>query len=475
MVNSASLSLPTPPVHSEGRKLARTLSYWEIDESRRAEVVARGFLSRHFFAHRAHYIAKCGPDHLKLARWMIGRAAPDACWEVLLYAEPPALDQIPAWLYFDDDLIWHGQHLGQVGHVASANLVFDGTAVYANALVSDLVQRIARRREFKTRVETTFHGWTHVLLNAVAAFGLRRGVRDLYIPTAALAMRHTDRARTVQPALYQRIYDRAVQIRFDATRHGDWWRVGLAENAHRLVPLRRREAPIREEKAICVVHDTERGLGHEDIDPEFARAAAAAAPRHLDAMLAIERALGQRTTYTVVGCFLNEVRERIEADGHGIAFHSYDHRVADPATGPDDFQLPRCRRVDYRLKGYRAPRSVITTELADDSLAYHNFEWLASSASSLGTRVPVLERGLVKIAVLLDDFPLYRRVMTYAEWEERVLRLADDHDVVAFGLHDCYADRWLPHYPALLERLGQRAALTTLDQLAGRLMLNSSA
>ena len=473
MLYCPGIFLVTEP--SGGRELERKLPYWEIPESCRAEAVARGFMSRHFFAHRVHYIPKCGPDHLKLASRMGGRAAPDACWEVLLYAEPPARDQVPAWLYFDDELVWHRQQLGQDGHVASANLVIDGAAVYTNALVSDLVQRIARRREFKTRVETTFHGWTHLLLNAVASFARRQGARDLCVPTAALAMRHTDPARTVQPALYERIYDRAVQARFDAARHGDWWRVDLEANAHRLLALQRREAPVREDKTICVVHDTERGLGHVDVDPAFARAADAAASAHLDAMLAIERARGYRTTYAVVGCFLSDVRERIEAGGHAVAFHSYDHRVADPAGGPEDSQLQRCRRVDYRLKGYRAPRSIITGELADDSLAFHNFEWLASSASSLGTLVPVLERGIVKIAVLLDDFPLHRRAMPYAEWEARVLRLADEHDAVTLGLHDCYADLWLPHYPELLDRLGRRGVLTTLDQLAARVMLASSA
>jgi peptidoglycan/xylan/chitin deacetylase (PgdA/CDA1 family) len=456
--------------------LPRAVTYWAAPESRRAEAVTRGFLSRHFFAHRVHYVPKCGPDHLKLARWMRGPTTADACWEVILYAEPPALDPFPASLFFDDDLIWHQQQLGQVGQVATANLVLDGSAVYANALVSDLVQRIARRREFKTRVETTFHGWCHVLLNAIAGFARRHGARALFVPTAALAMRHTDRSRMIQPPLYERIYDRAVHARFDAAPDGEWWRVDLPANAHRLLALEPREAPVPETpKTICLVHDTERGFGHEDVEPEFARAAAVSAPAHLEAMLEIERAHGQRATYAVVGCFLDEVRPRIEAGGHAVAFHSYDHGAEDPAAGPEGSQLRRCRRIDYRLKGYRAPRSIITPELADDSLAYYNFEWLASSVSSLATRVPVLAGGIVKIPVAFDDFPLHRRAMTYPEWEARVLRLVDEHDVVALGLHDCYADHWLPRYPGLLDQLARSGALTTLDQLAARVMLASSA
>ena len=49
-------------------------------------------------------------------------------------------------------------------------------------------------------------------------------------------------------------------------------------------------------------------------------------------------------------------------------------------------QLPRCREVDYRIKGYRPPRSQITPELSDRNLLFHNFEWLASMMAELARR-----------------------------------------------------------------------------------------
>ena len=45
-------------------------------------------------------------------------------------------------------------------------------------------------------------------------------------------------------------------------------------------------------------------------------------------ILHIEKAANVKTTYNVVGAFLNEVRESIEKDGHCIAFHSYNHRMS---------------------------------------------------------------------------------------------------------------------------------------------------
>src|SRR5438132_14160243 len=60
-------------------------------------------------------------------------------------------------------------------------------------------------------------------------------------------------------------------------------------------------------------------------------------------------------------------------------------------------QLQKCREIDYRVKGYRPPQSRITSELSDTRLAFHNFEWLASSAHSLQTSLPELRNRIVKI------------------------------------------------------------------------------
>jgi len=129
-------------------------------------------------------------------------------------------------------------------------------------------------------------------------------------------------------------------------------------------------------------------------------------------------------------------------------------------------QLRQCRAVDYRLRGYRAPRSELSRGLEDPKLCFHNFVWLASSMESLRTDVPVLENRVVKIPIHFDDYDLHRRTISYDDWERRALATIDRHDFVAFGLHDCYAHLWLSRYRMFLERLKVLGTLKTLDEVA---------
>lgn len=437
--------------------------YREITAERADEALATGYQRRHFFPHRLYYLPKCGPDGFKLAEKMCGTTEPATCWEIILYAAPPLLDDLPVELFFDDDLIWHQQHFGRPGQVASADLVVDGETIHAMAHVSDLVQRIGRRRAHLTQVEKRFRGWHHMLLNGIANFALERGATRLLSPVAALAMQHTDRARTVQPELFDRLYDRDLRTRFPrATISDPWWVVDAAELAARCVRAERGAEPVPQEKTICLFHDVERGLGHRDVEPDFAATADREAPAHLDAMLAIERAAGVRATYDVVGVLLPEVRERIAAGGHCLAFHSYDHAPA----GQDRGQLYACRTVDYRLKGYRVPRSELSDELSDAALCRHNFEWLASASRTFGTTEPTMRNGIVRIPISLDDFALHTGRLRYPEWESWLLDTVRTHPFTAVGLHDCYAAEWLPHYPRLLEKLRALGALRTADDVA---------
>jgi hypothetical protein len=185
-------------------------------------------------------------------------------------------------------------------------------------------------------------------------------------------------------------------------------------------------------------------------------------------MLAVEAAADARVTYDVVGQILPEVREQIEAGGHALAFHSFDH------TDRGD-QLPRCREVDYRLKGYRLPRSQRTPETTDERLALHNFEWLASSAYSYGFDSPRLENRIVRLPVAMDDFSLYTGQFAYEEWETNLLDHVDRAPVTAFGLHDCYAHLWLPRYAELLEKLRSRARFRTLDEVSADVLMSATA
>jgi hypothetical protein len=439
-----------------------------IGAERADEWVARGHKRRHFFAHRLFQLPKCAPDGFRVAQAMCGLEQLDAHWQLLLYADPALVEHFPRELFFDDELIWHQQQLGRPGQVATAAIAIDGDIAHSMVHHADLVQRIGRVREHKTQIEKQLGGWPWMVLNAVLAFASERGLRAVRMPRSPLAMAHTDRARTVQPYLFERVYDRPVAEIPGALQRGEWWEIDLRRAREAIVmPVASRE-PIAEHRTVCVFHDLERGLGHRDEDPELARDAERHADRSLEAMLEAEAAAGARVTYNVVGQIFGEVSERVQAGGHALAFHSYDH-------GPEQHQLQRCRELDYRLKGYRLPKSRLTAETTDERLAYHNFEWLAGSPRSVGADAPALRNRLVRLPVALDDYSLYTGALSYEDWEAGLLERVRREPYTAVGLHDCYAGWWLKAYPRLLERLAAAAELRTLDEVSADAIIHAAA
>ena len=470
-------------------------TYHEISEDRREEFFQKGYHKRNFFPHRLYYLPKCGPDALKLSERMCNEKEVNSQWEVLLHAASPAIDEFPDDLFFDNDLIWHQQQIGNTGHMAFAYLVLKGADLYGLNYVSDLVQRISRRREYKTRVEKVFQGWIHMLLNAILNFALVNRVKTIHSPTADLALQHTDRTRIVQRELFERAYDRAVNKYFRAERKGNWWVIDVQEHKEKIViPLKVNNSS-GPHKMICLCHDVERGVGHTATDPDFAKRADGESLANLAEMLSIEHKCGIKATYNVVGCFFDQCRKSIEADGHCLGFHSYDHRIE---VGPlhtilknktikgligkiknrpfhrRGGQLHQCRKVDYRIKGYRPPQSRLTAELSDDNLCFFNFEWLATSASSLGFKNPVLENRVVKIPIAFDDFAMYKSTTPYEEWERKAIRSIHENQFVAFSLHDCYGHYWLPRYESFLQKIGGLAKMATLNEVSNQVILSNS-
>jgi hypothetical protein len=458
----------------------------QFPEDRRQAFIARGLPARQFFAHRTYYLPKCGPDAVYLAQRMCGRKSLDGHVELLLFADPAEIEQLPPEIFFDDDVIWHRQQFGKTGHVAFAYLFRDGDNLYGLNYVSDLVQRISRRREYATRVEKLFRGWRHMVFNSILNFAIECGARTIYSPVSDLVIAHTDRKRPVKKALFERVYDRTVTERFAATRAHGWWVIDVEANCDRLViPEKREEVPPRS-RTICICHDVERGFGHAGVDRGRMTIAHRIGPQALSEMIRCEQMAGIKATYNVLGCFFNDVRAEIESQGHCLAFHSYDHVIRKywrytrlywtlrrllalwSGGGADGLycnQLYRCRLVDRRVRGFRPPQSRITAEWDDFNLVLRNFEWCATSSPALGN-VPVMQNRLAKIPVRLDDFPLYKSAMPYDEWERQVTAEIQNSDFVAFGLHDCYADLWLPHYRALLDKLSRLGTLKTLDAVA---------
>ncbi len=438
----------------------------EITEERLKDFSHKGYKKRYFFPHRIYHVPKCGPDALKLAGRMCEMFVPDALWEILLFAHGPVLDEFPHELFFDDDLIWHQQQLGKPGHVAYACLGVRGEDLYGLNYISDLVQRQSRVSANRSRIENRFGGWYHILFNGMMNFAIENNVKSFYSPTADFVIAQTDPSRTVQRDLFERVYDRVVDEQWLARRVGNWWVIDVVGNRDRVIVGEKKQERIEIGKTICVCHDIERGLGHVDTDPGFAESANKTSADSLERMLAIEEEIKVKATYNVLGCLLSDAREKIAKHGHCIAFHSYDHNL-------EVEQLARCRKVDYRIKGYRPPQSRLTPELTDAKLCFRNFEWLASSARSLGIRMPRMENGLVKIPILFDDFDLYKGRLTYEEWEQRAIGIIEQYEFVAFSLHDCYAPYWLANYREFLNKISGRGTLKTLNEVANEVILGS--
>ncbi len=469
----------TDQIDNSRGALAHVRCFREAPESRRAEFVGAGFKERHFFPHRVFVVPKGGPDGYKLATRMLGATDPGRMLEFLLYAAPPLDEAFPDALYFDDEVQWHQQQFGLRGQVGCANVWREagGRALRCTLLLSDLVQRISRAPVHRTQIDNRFKGWSRLLLHAILDYARDNGLETVYVPTARLALRYTDPKRNPQAPLYERIYDTPAR-EFGAEADGEWWRLAVDRLGGRMVGLERSVTADRWGKVVCLLHDTERGMGHRTADPEFGLAADREAPGALERMLQVEAEAGVRATYSVVGKLLRELRPAIAAGGHAIAFHSYDHVLPGepgaPGGADGSEQLAACRSVDYRIKGYRPPQSKILAGLNDANLAYQNFEWLASSRHSLGTADPVMANGIVKIPVHLDDYKLYRHGVAVKEWEREVLELVVSRDFVVIGLHDCYAPYWLDGFAALLEELQSRATLLTLDEVAARVTLGHS-
>lgn len=414
---------------------------------------------RGFFSHRLLFLPKCCPDGRRLSRRMCGIRSPDALWEVVLYAEGRALQGLPSDLFFDPDIVWHGQHFGLEGHVAYASLARRGRTLYALNYVSDVVQRISRRKDVRSRVENRFSGWADLLVNAVLRFALASGCRWLKSPVGDFTRSFSDPERNVQTELFERVYDRTLRSTLNAKMKGNWWVADVRGLAEMILPAKVSRSTSEATRRICLIHDTERGSGHRGVDPDFARRADQLAPEMLRRMLYEERRHDIRATYNVVGNLLAEVRSEIAADGHCIAFHSFDH------SGRKR-QLPRCREVDYRLRGYRPPQSRWTRELRDSSLSWNNFDWLAMAERALGMRAPYLQNGIVKIPILTDDYALYRDHTPFDEWAERTLSQIREREFAAIGLHDCYGEWWTPNYEQFLSELSSLGQFMTMDEVA---------
>src|SRR5579871_2164388 len=315
-----------------------------------AQFTTKGFLEREAFSHRAVAIAKQYPDtFLLLERRGIPRTELMAgrFYQINLYSDH--LSGLPPELFADRAVNWHNQQLGERGLIAAAGLYLQENSLIITVMQSDLCQQLYRHAELKrtceTQVDKRFGGWHRILFNAILDFAVECGAASVSCPTAASIVGYT--LQPVRPDLCRddpvvdRIYDSPARHYHchRVTRAGaEYWEVPLADNADRIVRLTP-VSPLQPGEGrplICVFHDIE-----ENVDTDIP---ASECQSHLTTMLRIEKSLGVRATYSILGNLLERKRDEIWSSdqGHSLAFHSFNHDLT------DDSQLERCRRVDLQ-------------------------------------------------------------------------------------------------------------------------------
>ena len=430
----------------------------------------KGFAASEIFSHRAALIRKQYPDTYLLLE---GRGMTPAellsCrfWQLNLYSDDIA--GFPDELFAEHTVNWHNQQLGVKGLIAAAGICLQGSDLLITVMQSDLCQQLYRhpalKEQCKTQIDKRFGAWYRLLFNAILDLALDVNARAVYAPTADWILQAT--RKYVYPQLFRKIYDLPGSYAARRMRRGaaEYWEVPLGVNADRVVRLieaaQRAEhtSAAHNEPLICIFHDTE-----ENIDTTVP---AVECRESLTRMLRCEQEAGMATTYTVLGqLFTGKQCEILATGAHALGFHSYNHAMA------EHDQLPRCRRVNLQVRGYRPPQSLMTPELTDYNLSYFNFEWLASShrKQRLTPAFPrsqgcSLENGVVKIPIDTDDYGLATGQLTYRDWRSQLLEMVAGRRLTAFGLHDCYAGHWLDYYPELLDSLAQLGRFVTADEL----------
>jgi hypothetical protein len=429
---------------------------------------AQGLSRREVFGHLAIALPKPYPDSqllLEKSGMPPGVLKRGRFVQINLYTTD--FYDLPDELFWDPEVNWHHQQFGLKGLIAAAGLWIQDQTVTITTLQSDLCQQLYRhkllRNVCKTQVETHFKYWYAILFNAVLDFCVATGQSIIYSPTGEQIVRNT--TQQIVPDLFLRIYNypgnRYICRR--TTRNGaEYWEVPVTANTARIARLRPEAiAPQQKETRpqICLFHDIE-----ENVDTDISAGECA---DNLRRMLAIEKDFGVVATYNVLGTLFERKRTEILASNpqHSIGFHSFDHRINDLN------QLPQCRNIDLRVKGYRPPRSDLTAELTDYNLTRLNFEWFACSAHRLGFDAYQLENGLVKIPIALDDYPLFTGTVGYDQWMCELLGMSSERAFFAFSLHDCYASHWLEHYARLLDKLAAIGDFINADVVCDRMFL----
>lgn len=179
---------------------------------------------------------------------------------------------------------------------------------------------------------------------------------------------------------------------------------------------------------VTFYHDIEQNISCK-ANPEECR-------RMVKEFLKLEKKYDIPVTYNVAGKLFREQPDLIEwilQEGKEVAFHSYNHQSNwRPEYYSDEIDL--CRKVSPIPHGYRSPRSE-WNQTTLRTLWEKGFLWNAESDTH---KVPYfIYKGLVRLPIATDDWPVYERSLTFDEWIREFSNLLKNRPYFAIGSHDC--------------------------------------
>ncbi|MFT5112268.1 MAG: hypothetical protein ACI8P9_001592 [Parasphingorhabdus sp.] len=420
-----------------------------------------------YFDHTVLFLDKSYPDtHLIFddARMIQNGQNVGAFIQVNIYASDT--EWLPEAIWSDLELNWHRQQMSERGLVASAGMFLPNASTVVISLIqSDLLQQLFRHPQYasyETRIKNRYRAWYKMLFNAIMSYAIDNHIDIVYSPTSETVAKRT--LKPINLDIFHRFYDyppRHYTCNRSRLNDQTYWSIKPHENRQFVACLKPGQHYLKMPKTFCLMHDIE---GNVDTDIPLEQCL-----NHLRKIVAVERELGIPATFNLLGKYFKQFMEILQShEGADFGFHSYDHCLENLS------QLNQVRNINLKLKGYRPPQSVLTEELTDYNLSYQNFDWLASSASSLGFHSCRIENGIVKIPIMTDDYPLHTGELSFEDWSDDILKRVSESDFCAISLHDCYAEHWLQKIKSLLEEIGKTHEFATCSNVAAKLFISSS-
>lgn len=181
---------------------------------------------------------------------------------------------------------------------------------------------------------------------------------------------------------------------------------------------------------ITFYHDTEQNYD-SNANPLECR-------KMVDEFLKLEKKYSIPVTYNVVGKLFDEqpdLIKRILVEGQEVAFHSFNHQT-DWNEKYFSNEIDLCRKTSQIPTGYRSPRSQINRN-AVKTIWEKGFLWNAEG--DFHKEPYFIYKGLVRLPIIGDDWPLYLGEVTTERWVQNFSSLLQTRTYIAFGLHDYIA------------------------------------